>query len=124
MSDIVVFVIATGLIVGGLMFRKNEPGWIVLAVPASALILGLPVALIFSIYLQYIGDPWLGLHGSWRAIPFGTILGFIAANGLNYVTRTPHRRRDAPELVLPIILFSAVGAVLGTAWGLAAMLLP
>jgi ammonia channel protein AmtB len=114
------FLLLTGLIVGGLMARNStgEKGWILLTGPATALLVGLPVALIFSYWLDDLPNPWLGFSGAWRAIPMGAVLGLIGGITLTVLSRNPRRRRGGSELAGPLILFTLVGATLGIAWGL------
>jgi Na+-driven multidrug efflux pump len=120
-----IFVLLAGLIVGGLMARNSigEKGWILLTGPMTALLVGLPVALIFSYWLDDLPNPWLGLRGAWRAIAMGSILGLIAGIALTYLSRNPRRRRDGFELAGPMILFTLVGSTLGIAWGLVSWVL-
>jgi hypothetical protein len=120
-----IFVLLTGLIVGGLMARNStgEKGWILLTGPMTALLVGLPVALIFSYWLDDLSNPWLSLWGAWRAIAMGFILGLIAGIALTYLSRNPRRRRGGFELAGPMILFTLVGSTLGVAWGLVSWVL-
>jgi hypothetical protein len=114
-----IFAPLTGLIVGGLLATNStgEKGWILLTAPMTALLVGVPVALMFSYWLDDLPNPSLGLWGAWRAIAMGGSLGLIGGLILTYLSRNPRRRRDAFVLAGPIILFTLVGAVLGLVWG-------
>ena len=115
------YVIVAGLVVGALMMIgvRNQGGWLLLLVPASAVIVGIPTALLFAATLSVLPDPALGLAGPWRALPVGTLMGSLIAATVLHLSRNERRRRKPGELAAPFILFAATGALLAGAWSAA-----
>ena len=115
------YAIFAGLVIGASMMIgvRNQIGWLLLLVPASAVIVGIPTAIMFAVALATLPDPLHGLGGPWRAVPIGTLAGSLIAAIVLHLSRNERRRRKAGELAGPFILFTAIGALLAGGWSVA-----
>jgi len=99
---VLLFCLLTGVAIAlPVLKRRTEAGWCLLIGPMSAVMVGVPVALLFGLGLPALPDPLLGLGGAWRAMPVGAAAGAAFGILIDVLSRNSRRRRTFSSSPVP-----------------------
>lgn len=120
MTGPIIFLLATGLLVGLLLGAGGASGekvrWCLLIAPMAAILVGVPLGLLLPLLIEPTPERLLGFAGPWRGILAAALVGVLIGIWFVWINRNSKRRWSRREKLWPLLLFATIGAMLGAIW--------